>query len=281
MRAFHTHRYHRFAVAASVAALGAATVAVAARTTAGTIKACVHGHTGQIKVIRGMASCPHGSYLLEWNREGPPGARGRVGPTGPVGPVGPTGPQGPAGSPGAPGIQGPPGPAGVNSAGTLWVMDARHQEVGPLSQIQGRFAQRSLVLVKPPHESQWWSLPVDASGFQQSSDFTIYYSESACVGTAYVPRTPGSRLIIDGYVVNDQVLYSTEEPPGGVVVRSSRSFLPGFPGNQCGELCTPAGDFCVTPQETPILAPALARPLADFVAGADGEFVGPFTIDRR
>jgi len=290
LRAFHIHRYHRFAAAASIAVLGAATVAIAARTNAGTITACVHEHNGQIQIIRGIAFCPHGSYLLEWNREGPPGAPGRagavgpvgpIGPIGPAGPAGPEGPQGPAGSPGSTGIQGPPGPAGANSAGTLWVMDARRQEIGPLSQTHGRFAQRSFVLVKPPNDSHWWSLPIDASGFQQSSDFTIYYSQPACVGIAYVPRTPGSRLVIDGYVVTDQLLYATEEPPGNVVVRSSRSFSPGFPGNQCGELCVPSGEFCVTPQETPILAPAVSRPLVNFMVGADGEFVGPFTIDRR
>jgi hypothetical protein len=160
-------------------------------------------------------------------------------------------------------------------------MDARHQEVGPLNQLQGRFAQRSFVLVKRPNEGQWWSLPVDANGFQQSSDFSIYYSQSACEGTAYVPRTPGARLVIDGFVVNDQVLYAAQEPLGNVVVKSSRFFSAGFPGNQCGELCAPFGDFCVTPPETTILAPALTRPISDFMFGANGELVAPFTVDRR
>jgi hypothetical protein len=43
----------------------------------------------------------------------------------------------------------------------------------------------------------------------------------------------------------------------------------------------PASEFCVTPQEAPIVARARTRPLVDFMVGADGEFVGPFTIDRR
>ena len=87
VRTFHTNRYNRFVVAASVAGLAAGTIAVAARTDNGTIKACVHEHNGQVRIARGTVSCPHASYLLEWNREGLAGPPGRTGPEGPrVGP---------------------------------------------------------------------------------------------------------------------------------------------------------------------------------------------------
>jgi hypothetical protein len=275
LRTFHMPRYHRFAAAAGFAVLGAATVVVAARTNGSRIAACVNQQSGQMKIVRGIGACPPGSYLLEWNREGVAGEPGRAGPVGPVGPGGPAGPSGPAGA---------PGPVGSGGAGALWVMDARGQEIGPLSQLPGPLfytPQRSFVLVKPQNESQWWTLPVDADGFAQSTEFTIYYSQSACGGLAYVPRTPGHRLVIDGFVVNDQLLFAIEEPPGNVVVQSARSFLPGYPGQQCGELCVHDPTFCITPTEGSILAPALTRPLADFMVGPTGDFVTPFTVDRR
>ena len=100
-------RYRLFTAAASIAVLGAVTGA--ARRNNSTITACVHEHNGQIRIVPATASCPRGSYLLEWNREGVAGVPGRAGAVGPVGPIGPTGPAGPAGPVGPPGPSAPSG----------------------------------------------------------------------------------------------------------------------------------------------------------------------------
>jgi hypothetical protein len=64
----------------------------------GTITACFHGKSGNLRVIdlEGGEQCSRQEQQLQWDKEGPPGP---VGPVGPTGPQGPEGPEGPAGRP--------------------------------------------------------------------------------------------------------------------------------------------------------------------------------------
>jgi len=75
-------------------------------------RACVHHHSGEIRLVDHKAECRRRERFLTWNAEGPAGPAGPPGPVGQTGATGPTGQTGAAGPKGETGAAGPAGPGG-------------------------------------------------------------------------------------------------------------------------------------------------------------------------
>jgi hypothetical protein len=82
----------------------------------GVINACVHRHTGRVRVVAGPGACRRGEQPLAWNVQGPAGPSGPAGAPGAEGAPGPPGATGAQGPAGAVGARGPTGPAGAQVA---------------------------------------------------------------------------------------------------------------------------------------------------------------------
>ena len=111
--------------AAALAGLAASMepAALAAIPPTGVVSVCVKTADGSMRMLLAPtvptpANCAAGEQLVQWNVNGPPGAKGDPGPQGPkadkgdTGQQGARGPAGQDGKDGAEGKEGPPGPAG-------------------------------------------------------------------------------------------------------------------------------------------------------------------------
>jgi hypothetical protein len=96
-------------------AVGGTAVAQSSATGNGTITACVHTTTGDVRIIdqAKRETCQSNERLVSWNQAGVKGDTGETGATGPVGPEGPKGEKGDTGETGATGAQGEKGDTGA------------------------------------------------------------------------------------------------------------------------------------------------------------------------
>ena len=62
-----------------------------------TLKACVNGNNGNMRLASGPADCRRPEFFVQWSVEGPQGVQGKLGPQGDQGVQGKLGPQGPQG----------------------------------------------------------------------------------------------------------------------------------------------------------------------------------------
>jgi hypothetical protein len=143
------------------------------------ILACVN-KLGELRIVQASDECKRTESPLTWNIQGPSGPTGPQGPKGDPGSPGTPGAEGPRGLEGPVGLQGEMGPTGPAGAGSLRIIDAVGNDVGPFVRESGVdfvFAQVGDPFVR---------LRVLPTGFS-STGILFYWTGSNCDGNRFLP----------------------------------------------------------------------------------------------